>query len=107
MFFCHDFTIESLMNVLEYNTSPNDTAAIMLEPVLGEGGIFSIPKSFLKEVSAFAKENNILVIADEVQCGSGRTGTWWNVEKTQIQPDILTWKRNCRRISSCCCSRNF
>lgn len=91
MFFCHDFTIESLMNILEYNTSPQDTAAIILEPVLGEGGIFSIPKKFLKDVNTIAKENNILIIADEVQCGSGRTGTWWNVEQKEIEPDLLTF----------------
>lgn len=90
IFFCEP-TIESFNNVLEYNTSVNETAGIIFEPVQGEGGIKDISKEFLKYVENVGKSNNMLLIADEVQCGSGRTGTWWNVEQKNINPDIMTF----------------
>ena len=48
-------------------------------------------ENFLKEVHAICNENNIMTIADEVQCGFGRTGTYWNIEQKNIVPDILTF----------------
>ena len=91
VFFCNDFSKESLDKILTYHTSPEETSAIILEPIQGESGIFSIPEDFLKYVQKVCNEHNIMFIADEVQCGSGRTGTWWNVEQKNVIPDIMTF----------------
>lgn len=91
IFFCHDFTKQSLDDLLTYNTSPDETAAIILEPVQGEAGIFSISKDFMKYVEKICHQYNIMLIADEVQCGAGRTGDWWNVNQKNITPDIMTF----------------
>ena len=83
--------INSFKDILSYNTSPEETACVIYEPVQGEGGIFSLEEDFLKELHYICEENNILTIADEVQCGFGRTGTFWNVEQKNVKPDILTF----------------
>lgn len=84
-------TIESIHNILSYNTDPTETAAIIFESIQGEGGVHSLPNDFLAYINDICKQNNILMIADEVQCGAGRTGTWWNVEQKNIVPDIMTF----------------
>lgn len=84
-------TIESIHNILSYNTDPAETAAIIFESIQGEGGVHSLPNDFLAYINDICKQNNILMIADEVQCGAGRTGTWWNVEQKNIVPDIMTF----------------
>ena len=89
VFFCQEPTIQSLDKVLSYNSSPDETAAIIVEPIQGEGGINALPTEFLKYIETIANENNILMISDEIQCGSGRTGTWWNIEQHNINPDLL------------------
>ena len=89
--FFMDPTKKAFDSLLSYHTSPNETAALILEPVQGEGGIFSLSTEFLKYVREKCTEYNIILIADEVQCGMGRTGTWWNVEQKEIIPDILTF----------------
>ncbi len=65
-------------------------AAIMLEPVQGEGGVLPLSKTFVKEVFEIAKENDLLVIFDEVQTGNGRCGKLYAYENFGITPDILT-----------------
>jgi len=91
IFFCKDFTKESINELLEYQSSPDETAGIIIEPVQGEGGIHSVPKEFLNYLRKICDENNMLLICDEVQCGSGRTGSWWNCEQKDVIPDILTF----------------
>jgi 4-aminobutyrate aminotransferase len=91
IYFCNNFTKESLDNILEYQSSPSDTAAILLEPIQGECGIFSVDIDFLNYVKEVCMRNNILLITDEVQCGAMRTGTWWDIEQKQIEPDLLTF----------------
>ena len=91
IFFCPDFTTESIEKILEYQSDPNDTAAIILESVQGEGGIYSIDTSFLQSLKKICTNNNILLIADEVQCGSMRTGDWWNIYQKNISPDLMTF----------------
>ena len=91
VFTCPDATIESIDNLFSHQCSFKDTAAFIIEPVQGEGGIHSIETEFLKYISDMCRHNNTLIIADEVQCGSGRTGTWWNVEQKDIRPDIITF----------------
>lgn len=78
---------------LSQQTSPADTAAIILEPVLGEGGYVPAPPAFLAGVRQICDENNILLIADEVQSGMGRTGQMWFVEDSGVRPDILVFAK--------------
>jgi acetylornithine/N-succinyldiaminopimelate aminotransferase len=66
------------------------TVAVMLEPVQGEGGVIPTTKEFMRQLRQFTKENNILLIADEVQAGCGRTGTLFAYQQYGIEPDIMT-----------------
>ena len=67
----------------------DETAAILIEPVQGEGGIRTFSSEFLREVRALCDENNLLLILDEVQCGVGRTGKLFAHEWSGITPDIM------------------
>ncbi|MBU3548290.1 MULTISPECIES: acetylornithine transaminase [unclassified Polynucleobacter] len=66
------------------------TVAVMLEPVQGEGGVIPATQEFMRGLRKFTKENNILLIADEVQAGCGRTGTLFAYQNYGIEPDIMT-----------------
>jgi len=67
----------------------NRTAAIMIETIMGEGGIKIIPEFFLKELRKLCNKKKILLILDEVQCGIGRTGKFMAYEYAKIRPDIV------------------
>jgi 4-aminobutyrate aminotransferase len=69
---------------------PEEVAAIILEPIQGEGGYVVAPTNFLREIRSICDRHGILLIADEVQAGSGRTGKWWSIEHSGVQPDIVT-----------------
>ena len=66
------------------------TVAVMLEPVQGEGGVIPATQEFMRGLRKFTKENNILLIADEVQAGCGRTGALFAYQNYGIEPDIMT-----------------
>jgi len=66
------------------------TVAIMIEPVQGEGGVIPAAPEFMRALRAFTRENNILLIVDEVQAGCGRTGTLFAYQHYGIEPDIMT-----------------
>ena len=66
-----------------------NTAAIMVETIMGEGGIKVIPDWFLKELRQICNKKNILLILDEVQCGIGRSGDFFAFEKSKVKPDIV------------------
>ena len=66
------------------------TVAVMLEPVQGEGGVIPVTKEFMQGLRKFTKENNILLIVDEVQAGCGRTGKLFAYQHYGIEPDIMT-----------------
>ncbi len=66
-----------------------NTAAIMIEPIMGEGGIKVIPDWCLKELRKLCNKKKILLILDEVQCGISRTGTFFSFENSKIKPDIV------------------
>ncbi len=70
-------------------TAPAETAAIIIEPVLGEGGYIPAPPGLLEGIDARCKEHGILFIADEVQSGFGRTGTMLAIEQYDVEPDIV------------------
>ena len=68
----------------------DETAAILIEPIQGEGGINIPDDSFLLGLRQLADDNDCLLIFDEVQCGMGRTGTWFTYQQQAVQPDIMT-----------------
>jgi len=67
----------------------NKTAAIMVEPIMGEGGIKVIPDWCLRGLRKICNQKNILLILDEVQCGIGRTGDFFSFENSKVKPDIV------------------
>jgi len=68
---------------------PDEVAAIFIEPIQGEGGYLPAPAEFLQGLQAICRKHGILLVADEVQSGMGRTGKWWAVEHAGIEPDII------------------
>ena len=83
------FCLNELQFLLKSQTAPEETAAILIEPVLGEGGYVVPPPDFLPALRELCDEHGILLIADEVQSGIGRTGKWFAIEHTGVIPDIL------------------
>lgn len=81
--------VEKLELLLKRSTAPSDTAAIFIEPVLGEGGYVPMPKGYLEKVRKICDDNGILLVMDEVQSGFGRTGKMFAVEHYGVRPDIL------------------
>jgi 4-aminobutyrate aminotransferase len=84
-----DVALKAFDRLLLAETAPSETAAVIIEPVLGEGGYMPAPKAFLEGVVERCRKHGILFIADEVQSGFGRTGTWFAVEHYDVEPDIL------------------
>jgi 4-aminobutyrate aminotransferase len=70
--------------------APSDVAAIVVEPIQGEGGYFPAPAAFLRGLREICDEHGILLIADEIQSGMGRTGKWWAIQHADVEPDIVT-----------------
>ncbi len=68
---------------------PSDVAAIFVEPIQGEGGYLAAPAEFLQGLERLCRKHGILLVADEVQSGMGRTGKWWAVDHAGVEPDIL------------------
>jgi len=85
--YCANVIEDLYMNTL---APPGDTAGIFVEPVQGEGGYIVPPKGWLPRIAEIAKDNDLLLIADEVQTGFGRTGRMFAVEHEGVVPDILT-----------------
>ncbi|MCX7683206.1 MAG: aminotransferase class III-fold pyridoxal phosphate-dependent enzyme [Anaerolineae bacterium] len=83
------FCLRELEVLLKTQTAPAETAAILVEPVLGEGGYVVPPPGFLRELRRLCDKHAILLIADEIQCGFGRTGKWFAVEHSGVVPDIM------------------
>jgi 4-aminobutyrate aminotransferase len=81
--------LEELRLLLLTQTAPFETAAMLVEPVLGEGGYVVPPVSFMRGLRDIADEHGILLIIDEVQSGFGRTGRWFAFEHFDIVPDII------------------
>lgn len=75
---------------LESILNPETVAAVIVEPVQGEGGVRVLDAEFLRGLRTLTTERNILLIFDEIQCGYGRTGTFWAYEQSGITPDLLT-----------------
>jgi 4-aminobutyrate aminotransferase len=75
--------------LLKQQSAPRDTAAIIIEPVIGEGGYVPAPPAFLRGLRAVCDKHGILLVVDEVQSGYGRTGKMFAIEHSGVRPDIL------------------
>ncbi len=84
-----DRCLFGVQHLLKAQTAPDETAAMILEPVLGEGGYVPSPPRFLQGLVELCREHGILFIADEVQTGFGRTGRMFAVEHYGVEPDII------------------
>ncbi|CAE6428528.1 unnamed protein product [Rhizoctonia solani] len=82
-------SIHQLNLLFTQQTNPAETAAIIIEPVLGEGGYIAAPASYLKALREICDEHGILLIFDEVQCGFGRTGKYFASEYSGVRPDVM------------------
>ncbi len=85
-----EYCLNALEELLLSQTSVAETAAILIEPELGEGGYVVPPAAFMKGLRAFCDRTGILLIFDEVQSGFGRTGKWFAQEHFGVVPDIMT-----------------
>ena len=83
---CARFIEEKLFKT---TLAPEEVAAIFVEPIQGEGGYVVAPTIFMKDLRQICDRHGILLVVDEVQSGVGRTGKWWAVEHTGVQPDIV------------------
>ena len=72
------------------SVNPKTTAAIMIECIQGEGGVNVLPKEYVQAIANYCKQNNILLIVDEVQTGNGRTGEFYSYMNYNIKPDIVS-----------------
>ncbi|QEL09677.1 4-aminobutyrate--2-oxoglutarate transaminase [Kushneria phosphatilytica] len=86
--------LNGLKMTLKTDANPRDTAAIVIEPVLGEGGFHAASPSFMKQLRELCDEHGILLIVDEVQSGFGRTGKMFAIEHTGVEPDIITMAKS-------------
>jgi len=81
--------LHQLDMLLKGQSHPDETAAMVIEPVLGEGGYIDAPAGFLQALQSICDEHGILLIVDEIQSGFGRTGKFWSFEHAGITPDII------------------
>ena len=83
---CARFIEEKLFKTI---LAPEEVAAIFIEPIQGEGGYVVAPDNFLRELRAICNRHGILLVVDEVQSGAGRTGKWWAIEHSGVEPDMV------------------
>jgi 4-aminobutyrate aminotransferase/(S)-3-amino-2-methylpropionate transaminase len=79
-----------LNNLFLTDAQPERVAAIIIEPVLGEGGYTPVPAEMMQALRSICDKHGILLIADEIQAGFGRTGTWFAIEHSGVVPDLIT-----------------
>lgn len=84
------YALQALEQLLETQTAPQETAAIFVEPVLGEGGYLPAPAGYLKGLREICDTYGILLVCDEIQTGFGRCGTMFAHEYDEVKPDIMT-----------------
>jgi 4-aminobutyrate aminotransferase/(S)-3-amino-2-methylpropionate transaminase len=93
----HGITVEeaiaALNTILAVDIAPTDVAAIIVEPVLGEGGYYPTPVKFLQALRAICDEHGMVLIDDEIQAGFGRTGKMFCIEYADVEPDLITFAK--------------
>src|SRR2546426_1509925 len=87
---CAAHCLAELDAMLEHEVPPEHVAAIVVEPVLGEGGYVAAPVSFLRALRELASRIGALLVFDEIQTGMGRTGAWFAAQKVDVTPDVMT-----------------
>lgn len=87
-------SLASLQGIFAADVSPDDVAAIIIEPVQGEGGFYSAPASFLQQLRKICDEHGIVLIADEIQSGFCRTGKTFAIEHSGVEPDLITMAKS-------------
>ena len=89
-----DDALKSIQHIFKYDVEPERVAAIVLEPVQGEGGFYIAPPEFAQALRKLCDQHGIVLIADEVQTGAGRTGTWLACEQWGVVPDMVTMAKS-------------
>jgi 4-aminobutyrate aminotransferase/(S)-3-amino-2-methylpropionate transaminase len=91
---CHGISVKdslkAIENLFKVDIAPTDVAAIIVEPIQGEGGFYSAPTAFLTALRKICDDHGIVLIADEIQTGFGRTGKMFNMEYSNVEPDLIT-----------------
>ncbi|WAJ39315.1 4-aminobutyrate--2-oxoglutarate transaminase [Pseudomonas sp. GOM7] len=88
--FTSDMALAALHELFATQVTPDRVAAILIEPVQGDGGFLAAPPEFLQALRELTERHGIVLILDEVQAGFGRTGTWFGFQHAGIQPDLVT-----------------
>jgi 4-aminobutyrate aminotransferase/(S)-3-amino-2-methylpropionate transaminase len=86
--------LASIEHIFKNDIDPDRVAAIIIEPVQGEGGFYVAPTDFLQALRALCDKHGIVLIADEIQSGAGRTGTWLAIEHSGVVPDLITMAKS-------------
>lgn len=89
-----DDAMASIERIFKFDAEPKDIAAIIIEPVQGEGGFYATPPEFMQRLRQLCDQEGILLIADEVQTGAGRTGTFFAMEQMGAEADITTFAKS-------------
>lgn len=91
---CHNVSVKqslkALENLFKVDIAPSDVAAIIVEPVQGEGGFYHAPVEFMQALRQLCDQHGIVMIADEIQTGFGRTGKMFSCEHANVEPDLIT-----------------
>ena len=91
---CHGITVaqslKAIENLFKVDIAPTDVAAIIVEPIQGEGGFYQAPNEFLQALRQLCDKHGIVLIADEIQTGFARTGKMFNFEYANVEPDLIT-----------------
>jgi len=87
---CAAHALDEMAMILEHEVPPENVAAFVIEPVLGEGGYVAAPASFLRGIREIASRIGALFVADEIQTAFGRAGAWTAIERAGVVPDIVT-----------------
>jgi 4-aminobutyrate aminotransferase/(S)-3-amino-2-methylpropionate transaminase len=86
--------LKSVEHIFKCDIGPEDVAALIIEPVQGEGGFYVAPFEFLRNLRGLCDRHGIVFIADEIQSGAGRTGTWLAIEQSGVVPDLVTMAKS-------------
>ncbi|MDM7324253.1 MAG: 4-aminobutyrate--2-oxoglutarate transaminase [Thermus sp.] len=89
-----EMALEGLQEVFRTQVGPERVAALILEPVLGEGGFIPLSAAYLRAVREVTASHGILLVADEIQSGFGRTGRMWAIEHSGVIPDLIVFAKS-------------
>ena len=87
-------SLAAIEHIFKWDIEPSRVAAIIIEPVQGEGGFYIAPAEFLRELRVLADRHGILLIADEIQSGAARTGKMFAIEHSGVVPDLITMAKS-------------